>query len=379
MGAATKSASDIAPIIGTWKDGGAVINVTGGGGSFQGTVVSGSWGACNKGGPGVVVWKGLGGSGFSYSGQFPFVHSNDCSSAGDGPATLTLSDINHGSWSAVSPGDGMTYTGSFSRQGTWPGANNNGGGGITAWVQNILEQMKMKYDPCDYGAVAGGAPNNDCGQQGLKRNPQAWKATGSLVCTTEVSHSFSGPFTPITTGGGVQKCVKEFGPGGERELGRVRSAVHSKPAQAKAGNYRGVSISLAGFRKAASKKQLRRRGHALAAFLRSHKKPRNAQPISFKVGKHGRSATFSPRVSLTCEDGSSLPIDLSDLPDPSAPLSVSRQGYFRLAAEDPSVIAQVGGLFLNKRSLAGTFYLAVRVHQHGLCEAFVGYVARRKG
>jgi len=85
-GAATKSASDIAPIVGTWKDGGAVINVTGGGGSFQGTVVSGSWGACNKGGPGVVVWKGLSGSGFSYSGQFPFVHSDDCSSAGDGIA-----------------------------------------------------------------------------------------------------------------------------------------------------------------------------------------------------------------------------------------------------------------------------------------------------
>jgi hypothetical protein len=124
-GAATKSASDIAPIVGTWKDGGAVIKVTGGGGSFQGTVVSGEFGACGKGGPGTVVWIGLAGSGFSYSGQIPFVHSDDCSSAGTGPATFTLSNIDHGTWSALSP-DGMTYTGSFSRQGTWPGADNGG-------------------------------------------------------------------------------------------------------------------------------------------------------------------------------------------------------------------------------------------------------------
>jgi hypothetical protein len=117
----------------------------------------------------------------------------------------------------------------------------------------------------------------------------------------------------------------------------------------------------------------------LAAFLGSHKKPRNARPISFEVGNHGRSATFSSRLSLTCEDGISLPVDLTNLPDPSAPLSVSRQGYFKLAAEDPGITARIGGLFLNKRSLAGAFYLGVRIHQHGLCEALVGYAALRKG
>jgi hypothetical protein len=125
-GADTTSPRDIAPIIGTWHDGGAVIKVTGGGGSFQGTVISGKTGACDSGVPGKVWWIGLSGNGFSYSGQIPFVHSDDCSSAGTGPATFTLSDINSGTWSAISP-DGMTYSSSFTREGTWPGADNGGG------------------------------------------------------------------------------------------------------------------------------------------------------------------------------------------------------------------------------------------------------------
>lgn len=124
-GAGTTSPSAIAPIVGTWHDGGAVIKVTGGGGSFQGTVISGKTGACNSGVPGMVFWKGLSGSGFSYSGQIPFVHTDDCSSAGDGPATFTLSDINSGTWTATSP-DGMQYSSSFTREGTWPGADNGG-------------------------------------------------------------------------------------------------------------------------------------------------------------------------------------------------------------------------------------------------------------
>jgi hypothetical protein len=124
-GAETTSPGNIAPIVGTWNAGGAVINVVGGGGSFQGTVVSGQAGSCGSGAPGTVFWKNLHGAGFNYSGQIPFVHSDDCSSAGDGAATFTLSDIDHGTWSAISPGDGKTYTGSFTRQGTWPGAAGN--------------------------------------------------------------------------------------------------------------------------------------------------------------------------------------------------------------------------------------------------------------
>jgi len=123
--AATTSSSDIAPIVGSWKSSGAVIDVTGSGSSFQGTVVSGKAGACDSGNPGTVFWEDMSGAGFNYSGKIPFVHSDDCSSAGDGPATFTLSDINHGTWSAISPGDGMTYTGSMTRVGTWPGAAGN--------------------------------------------------------------------------------------------------------------------------------------------------------------------------------------------------------------------------------------------------------------
>ena len=125
-GAATTSPGNIAPIVGSWKSGGAVIDVTGTGTSFQGTVISGKAGACDSGNPGTVFWEDMSGAGFNYSGKLPFVHSDDCSSAGDGPATFTLSDINHGTWSAISPGDGMTYSGSFTRVGTWPGAAGKG-------------------------------------------------------------------------------------------------------------------------------------------------------------------------------------------------------------------------------------------------------------
>ncbi len=138
-----------------------------------------------------------------------------------------------------------------------------------------------------------------------------------------------------------------------------------------------MSISLAGFGQPPTKKGLRQRGQALAAFLRSHEQPRNAQPISVEVGQHGRSATFGSRLLLNCEDGSSALVDLTDLPDSSAPLSVYQKGYFKLAAEDPVVTARIGGRFLTKRSLAGAFYLGARIRQHGLCEALVGFAALR--
>lgn len=138
-------------------------------------------------------------------------------------------------------------------------------------------------------------------------------------------------------------------------------------------------MSLARFGQVPTKKRLRRRARALAAFLRSNKKRKKASPISFKVGKGGLSATFSPRLSLRCENGSSLSLDMTDLPDPSAPLSVSRRGYFQLVAEDQIVTARIGGRFLGKRFLLGTLYLGAHVHQHGTCESWVGFAARRKG
>jgi hypothetical protein len=190
-----------------------------------------------------------------------------------------------------------------------------------------------------------------------------------------VANSYSGPFTPVTTGNAAANCIKQFPPPKQRM--RSRRAAHPRPTQAKAGSYHGVSVSLASFGESPTKKQLRQRGRTLAAFLKDHKKPRDGLPISFEVPAGGRSATFSTQLSLTCEDGSSQPVDLSDLPAPSAPLSVSRKGYFKLAVENPAVTARVGGLFLNKKSVAGTFYLGVRVHGHGLCDALVGYAARR--
>jgi hypothetical protein len=252
---------------------------------------------------------------------------------------------------------------------------------LTAWVQNIIEQMRTKYDPCDPGAIADGTQSAACGEQGFRRNPQFWKATGSLVCTTEVAKSYSGPFTPITTGAAARDCIEKFPP--PKRLKVNGAAGHSTSARAsarvKAGSYRGMSIGLASSGKPPTKKLLRRRGAAVATFLRSHKRPRNARPISLEVGKRGRTLTFSPNVSLTCEDGSSVVIKLTDLPDPAAPVLASRQGYFKLAAEDPLVTARIGGRFVNGRSLAGAFYLGVRMQTAGLCESLVAFAAHRKG
>jgi hypothetical protein len=299
----------------------------------------------------------------------------------DNPGFIFVVDVTMGATcgtlSAFSAGGNLgTYT---IGRGPPPATGGGTEGGIVAWVQNIVEQMAAKLDPCVAGDIAAGTQGADCGQQGFRRNPQFWKATGSLVCTTDVAHSYSGPFTPITTTSAAKKCIEEFPPPRMRRLSGGRAARQAKPTQAKAGSYRGISVSLAGFGQSPTRTQLRQRGRVLAAFLESRKKPRDGQPISFEVGDRGRSATFGGRVWLTCEDGSAHAIDLNGLPDPSAPLSVSRPGYFKLATEDPAVAARIGGLFLNKRSLAGAFYLGVRIHGHGLCDSLVGYAARRRG
>ena len=89
--AAAPGGSSIAPIVGTWKSGNAVIKVSGTG-TYQGTIVSGSVGSsCPEASPpGFAIWKNLSGSGFSYTGSVPFVRTDDCSSVGDGSATFTL-------------------------------------------------------------------------------------------------------------------------------------------------------------------------------------------------------------------------------------------------------------------------------------------------
>jgi hypothetical protein len=361
LASADRASALAEPIIGTWDASGAQIEVVQTRpGFFQGTVVGGSFGACNNQG---VVWKQMSGGGYGYTGTIPFVHVPGCSSAGDGYTTFSLSSINSGTWSGTSPGDGMVYSGPMTRTGNFD---------IAAFVENIRQKLT---GTCDVDSIVSNP--NGCGKAPI-RNPQFWKANGSLICATGTALSGSKHFTPITTGAAVNGCVKDFPPPKRQaRVSRVRTARHPTPARAKAGTYAGVSIGLSPSGQVPAKKQLRRRGRTLAAFLRSHKKPHNANPISFKVGKHGRSITFSPGLSLTCEDGTSLPVDLTDLPDPTAPLSVPRKGYFRIAAEDPVITARTGGFFLNKRSLAGSLYVAAHTHQHGLCESWVGFAARK--
>jgi hypothetical protein len=357
----------VEPIVGTWDSEGAQIQVVPtpqfGFGHFQGTVVGGSFGACNKGGVGTVAWKQLGGGGFGYDGKIPFVHSNDCSSAGDGPATFSLSSRNSGTWSATSPGDGMTYTGSMTRVGTFD---------IAAIVENIRQQIA---GPCDYEKLQ---TNPDACGKSLGKDPRFWNANGSLICGTGTALSGSGKGTVVTTPLAVNDCLQSLpAPKRQARLSRGGGVEHSALARVKAGTYSGVSVSLVQSGQAPKKKKIRRRARSLAAFLASHKKPHKSNPISFKVGK-GRATTFSSRLTLTCEDGSSQVVDLNNLPDPTAPLSVPRRGYFTLAAEDdPLITARIGGYFLAKRSLAGSLYVGAHVDQHGICESWVAYAARK--
>lgn len=252
-------------------------------------------------------------------------------------------------------------------------------GAITNWVQNILNSVvKPKYNPCDYGAVAGGAQNADCGQAALRNNPQFWKANGSQICAVGVGLSAGDRFTGYTTGSAVKGCVDEFPPPKRQaQLRRAGSGEHSSLARGKSGKYRGWSTSIATLGQPATDKKLRRSGGALVRFLRSNKKPPKANRISVQVTKHGRQAIVSAGLDLTCEDGSTLPVDLVDMPGPSAPIPVPRNGYFQLQVEDPNLTARIGGYLVDKRTVAGAFYLGVRFHQVGLCDALVGYAARK--
>lgn len=124
--AAGKSDVTIAPIIGTWKSGNAVIRVTGPiNGPYQGVIVSGALGSsCTQlSPPGTVIWENLQGSNFQYNGKVPFVRTDDCSSVGDGSASFTLGSINSGEFLATSPADGSSFTLSMNRIGVWPGAS----------------------------------------------------------------------------------------------------------------------------------------------------------------------------------------------------------------------------------------------------------------
>ena len=141
---AAAPASDIAPIVGTWKSGNAVIKVSGAG-AYTGTIVSGSVGSsCTQvSPPGFAIWRNITGSGFGYKGTVPFVNTDDCSSVGEGPATFVLTNINSGSWSATSPTDGSTFSLSMTRVGTFPGA----GGGDDKPKTNCKKKGKKVLCP----------------------------------------------------------------------------------------------------------------------------------------------------------------------------------------------------------------------------------------
>jgi hypothetical protein len=121
--------SDVAPIVGTWKSDGAVIEVSGSGGAFQGVVQSGVFANCpNLDGPGAVVWN-MSGAKLSYSGTIPWVNLPDCTPQGDGPSTWTMTDSSHGTLHSTSPDGTTSDSASFTRVGAAPGA---GGGGASA-------------------------------------------------------------------------------------------------------------------------------------------------------------------------------------------------------------------------------------------------------
>lgn len=125
--APAQTPDDVAPIEGTWRLGGATIQVTGWSGYYQGTIVSGSYGSCaEKKKPGTVVWSGMTGSGFNYEGGIPFFDVSDCSSVGEGDTTWTLSNINSGTLHTTNPTNGEQTGGSFTRVGPWPGGVPNG-------------------------------------------------------------------------------------------------------------------------------------------------------------------------------------------------------------------------------------------------------------
>jgi hypothetical protein len=116
----TNAAAAGAPILGSWQFDGAVIKVTGGGGSYEGVVVSGSYGGCAQVvKPGYVSWKGLKGSGFSYSGKFSWYWTDDCSPAGTGPLTITLSSADAGVVKSTGP-DGSSFSTAITRTGKAP-------------------------------------------------------------------------------------------------------------------------------------------------------------------------------------------------------------------------------------------------------------------
>lgn len=126
---ASAAAPGIAPIVGTWSSLGATINVVQTGPNrYAGTVVSGTWGACPGTGntAGDLVWKGLSGAGFNYSGKVPWVDLDKCSALGDGPTSWKLTGIDSGTYTGTSPDGTATETQTMTRIGAWPGAGANG-------------------------------------------------------------------------------------------------------------------------------------------------------------------------------------------------------------------------------------------------------------
>lgn len=112
---ATASAAE--PIVGTWQFEGAKVKVADSTGTYQGVVVSGSYGGCAEVvHPGFVAWKSLTGSGLSYSGKTPWYNTDGCGSIGDGTLTITLGSTDSGTWSSTSP-DGTTAGGTITRIG----------------------------------------------------------------------------------------------------------------------------------------------------------------------------------------------------------------------------------------------------------------------
>ncbi|MGV1047169.1 MAG: hypothetical protein ACOYD4_01405 [Solirubrobacterales bacterium] len=106
-------------ILGTWQLGGATIHVgETGPNSYDGVIVSGSYGSCPKH-PGDTVWRDLRGIGTSYSGGIPFYDTEDCGEIGDGRTTWTLSDVDHGILKTTNPIDGAVTGGPFTRIGTY--------------------------------------------------------------------------------------------------------------------------------------------------------------------------------------------------------------------------------------------------------------------
>ncbi len=77
---------------------------------YAGTVVGGTWGACPGTGntAGDVVWKGLSGAGFNYSGKVPWVDLDKCSALGDGPTSWKLTSIDSGTYTGTSPDGTVT-------------------------------------------------------------------------------------------------------------------------------------------------------------------------------------------------------------------------------------------------------------------------------